>query len=308
MKEFMAQKVLITGGTGLIGKKLTTFLLKKGYEVAYLTRKKVNIPSVTVYEWDVKNNYIEAGALENTDYLIHLAGAGVADERWTEERKKEIFSSRTDSIELIARKFKELNIKPKSFVSASGSSFYGEDTGDLQHTEHSPPGKDFLSKVTIEWEKAADQIAALGVRTVKLRTGIVLSNDGGAVPKMAQPAKFGFGAPLGSGKQWLSWIHIDDLCALYIQCMENESWDGAYNAVATPPATNEYFTKLICKALDKPQWLPNVPAFALRLTFGEMANVVLGSNYVINQRIQDETDFQYQFPDLLDALKDVLKN
>ena len=303
----MAQKVLITGGTGLIGKRLTALLLQKGYEVAYLTRKKTKIPSVKVYEWDVKNKYIEAGALEDTDYLIHLAGAGVADERWTEERKKEIFSSRTDSIELISGKLKELDIKLKSFVSSSGSSYYGEDTGDIQHTEHSPPGKDFLSEVTIAWEKAADSVAALGIRTVKLRTGIVLSNDGGAVPKMAQPAKFGFGAPLGSGKQWLSWIHIDDLCQLYIQGMENESWSGAYNAVATPPATNEYFTQQICKALDKPQWLPNVPSFALRMVFGEMANVVLGSNYVINQRIQDETDFKFQFPDLLDALKDVFK-
>lgn len=302
----MAQKVLITGGTGLIGKRLTTLLLKKGYEVAYLTRKKSNIPSVKVYEWDVKNNYIEAGALENTTYLIHLAGAGVADEKWTEERKKEIFSSRTDSIELIARKLKEQKITPKSFISASGSSYYGEDTGDIQHTEMSPPGKDFLSEVTIKWEKAADCVKQLGVRTVKLRTGIVLSNDGGAVPKMAQPAKFGFGAPLGSGSQWLSWIHIDDLCRLYIECMEKDSWEGAYNAVAFPPATNEDFTKQICKALDKPQWLPNVPSFALRLVFGEMANVVLGSNYVINQRIKDETDFKYEFPDLLEALKDVL--
>lgn len=302
----MAQKVLITGGTGLIGKRLTTLLLKKGYEVAYLTRKKSNIPSVKVYEWDVKNNYIEAGALENTTYLIHLAGAGVADEKWTKERKKEIFSSRTDSIELIARKLKELKITPKSFISASGSSYYGEDTGDIQHTEMSPPGKDFLSEVTIKWEKAADSVKQLGIRTVKLRTGIVLSNDGGAVPKMAQPAKFGFGAPLGSGKQWLSWIHIDDLCRLYIECMEKDSWEGAYNAVAFPPATNEDFTKQICKALDKPQWLPNVPSFALRFVFGEMANVVLGSNYVINQRIKDETDFKYEFPDLLEALKDVL--
>ncbi|MBE9466281.1 TIGR01777 family oxidoreductase [Dyadobacter subterraneus] len=301
----MAQKVLITGGTGLIGKRLTTFLLKRGYEVAYLTREKSNIPFVKVYEWDVKNKYIEAGALENTYYLIHLAGAGVADEKWSEERKKEIFSSRTDSIELISRKLKQLNIKPKSFISASGSSYYGEDTGDIQHTEMSPPGKDFLSEVTVEWEKAADNVKQLGIRTVKLRTGIVLSNDGGAVPKMAQPAKFGFGAPLGSGKQWLSWIHIDDLCRLYIECMEKDSWEGAYNAVAFPPATNEDFTKQICKALDKPQWLPNVPSFALRLVFGEMANVVLGSNYVINQRIKDETDFKYDFPDLPEALKDV---
>ncbi|WP_159468783.1 TIGR01777 family oxidoreductase [Dyadobacter sp. 3J3] len=302
----MAQKVLITGGTGLIGKRLTTLLLKKGYRVAYLTRRPVEIPFVKVYEWDVKNNYIEAGALENTTYLIHLAGAGVADEKWTEERKKEIFSSRTDSIKLIARRLKDLKITPKSFISASGSSYYGEDTGDIQHTEMSPPGKDFLSEVTIEWEKAADTIKAFGVRTVKLRTGIVLSNDGGAVPKMAQPAKFGFGAPLGTGKQWLSWIHIDDLCRLYIESMEKDSWEGAYNAVAFPPATNEDFTKQICKALNKPQWLPNVPSFALRLVFGEMANVVLGSNYVINQRIKDETDFKYDFPDLLEALKDVL--
>ncbi|MCF0056647.1 TIGR01777 family oxidoreductase [Dyadobacter sp. CY356] len=302
----MAQKVVITGGTGLIGKRLTTLLLKKGYEVAYLSRRKIDIPFVKVFEWDVKNKYIEAGALKNTSYLIHLAGAGVADEKWTEDRKKQIFSSRTDSIELICQKLKQADIRPRSFISASGSSYYGEDTGDIQHTEMSPPGKDFLSEVTIEWEKAADSIKSLDVRTVKLRTGIVLSNDGGAVPKMALPAKFGFGAPLGTGKQWLSWIHIDDLCRLYIECMEKDSWEGAYNAVAFPPATNEDFTKQICKALNKPQWLPNVPSFALRLAFGEMANVVLGSNYVINQRIKDETDFKYEFPDLLEALKDVL--
>jgi len=302
----MAQKVVITGGTGLIGKRLTTLLLARGYEIAYLTRKKINIPSVDVFEWDVKNNYIETGALENTDFLIHLAGAGVADERWTEERKKEIYSSRTDTIELVARKLKELNITPKAFVSASGISYYGEDTGDLQHTEQTPSGKDFLSDVTVAWEKSADKIAALDIRTVKLRTGIVMSNEGGAVPKMAQPAKLGFGAPLGSGKQWLSWIHIDDMCRMYIEAMEKESWKGAYNAVAFPPVTNEDFTKLICKALDKPQWLPNVPAFALKLVFGEMANVVLGSSYIINQRIKEETDFIYQYPDLLEALKDIL--
>jgi uncharacterized protein (TIGR01777 family) len=303
----MAQKVLITGGTGLIGKRLTTLLLNKGYEVAYLTRKKINIPSVQVYEWDVKNNYIEAGALQGTDYLIHLAGANVAEGRWTEERKKEIFSSRTDSIKLIAKKLKELNLTPKSFVSASGSSYYGEDTGNIQHTESSPPGKDFLSEVTVQWEKAAQSITDLSVRTVILRTGVVLSLDGGAVPEMARPAKLGFGAPLGSGKQWISWIHIDDICRMYIESMENDSWNGVYNAVAFPPATNADFTKQLTKALKKPQWLPNVPSFALRLAFGEMANVVLGSNYIINQRIKEETDFKYEFPDLLQALKDVFR-
>jgi uncharacterized protein (TIGR01777 family) len=303
----MTQKVLITGGTGLIGKRLTEMLLKKGYEVAYLSRKKENIPSVKVYEWDVSKGYIEAGAIENTDHLIHLAGAGVADERWTEKRKQIIISSRVDSINLIARHLKEKNIQLSSFISASGSSYYGEDTGDIQHTEQSPAGHDFLSHVTLVWEKAADSIAEMGVRTVKLRTGIVISTKGGAIPKMALPSKFGFGAPLGSGKQWISWIHVDDLCNMYIRAMTDDSWHGAYNAVAAGPVTNEELTRQICEVLHKPQWLPNVPSFALRLAFGEMANVVLGSSYIVNKRIDTETDFTYQFGGLRKALEDVFK-
>ncbi|TDE13632.1 TIGR01777 family oxidoreductase [Dyadobacter psychrotolerans] len=301
----MGQKVLITGGTGLVGKRLTEMLLKKGYEVAYLSRKKENIPSVKVYEWNIDKGYIEDGAVENTDYLIHLAGAGVAEGRWTEERKKIIISSRVDSINLIAKKIKEKNIKLQSFISASGSSYYGEDTGDKQHTEESPAGNDFLSHVTVVWEKAADSITKLGVRTAILRTGIVLSTEGGAIPKMALPAKFGFGAPLGSGKQWISWIHLDDLCNMYINAMTNNSWHGPYNAVASGPVTNEELTRQICKTLGRPQWMPNVPSFALRLVFGEMANVVLGSNFVINKRVTAETDFKYQFTDLEKALEDV---
>lgn len=298
----MAERVLITGGTGLIGKRLTELLLLKGYEVALLSRKKEDIPSVRVFEWNVANGYVEDGALENTTYLIHLAGAGVADGRWTNERKKVIVTSRTETIGLVAKKMKEKGIVPKAFISASGSSYYGEDTGNEKHTEHSAPGSDFLSEVTVKWEKAADLVAAMGVRTVKLRTGVVLSEDGGALEKIAQPARLGFGASLGSGKQWMSWIHIDDVCGLYIAAMENEAWEGVYNAVTDAPVTNETLTKEICRALDKPQWLPNVPAFALRIAFGEMANVVLGSSYLINERIAAETDFEYKFPELTTAL------
>ena len=301
------KKVLITGGTGVIGTRLTQLLLEKGYQVAFLSRKKAQIPSVQVYEWDVSKDYIEAGALDNTDYLIHLAGAGVADERWTEERKKVIISSRTETIELIARELKKKNIQPTAFVSASGSSYYGEDSGDKRNTESSPPGNDFLSYVTVVWEKAADSIAAMGVRTVKLRTGIVVTNEGGAIPKMAAPAKLGFGAPLGSGKQWISWIHVDDLCNMYIEAMENNSWEGAYNAITAEPVTNEELTKQICIALGKPQWLPNVPAFGLKLVFGQMASVVLGSSYLVNERIAKETDFNYKFSELDEALADVFK-
>jgi NAD dependent epimerase/dehydratase family enzyme len=155
----MGKKVLITGGTGLIGKRLTELLLKKGYEVAYLSRKKKLIPSVEVFEWDVNKGYIENGALDHVHFLIHLAGAGVADERWTDERKKIIVSSRTDSIKLIADQLKNQSARPIAFVSSSGSSYYGEDTGNVQNTENSPAGNDFLSDVTVQWEKAADSLS-----------------------------------------------------------------------------------------------------------------------------------------------------
>ncbi|WP_439557214.1 TIGR01777 family oxidoreductase [Dyadobacter sp.] len=298
----MGKKVLITGGSGLIGRRLTQLLLAKGYEVAYLSRGKKTIPSVKVFQWDIAKNYIEEGALENTHFLIHLAGTGVAEKRWTEEQKKSIISSRVDTIQLIAQKLKEKNIRPAAFASASGS----EDSGDVKNTEDFPPGNDFLSHVTIEWEKAADKITELGVRTLKLRTGIVLSNEGGALKQIAAPARFGFGAPLGSGKQWISWIHVDDLCNMYIESLENDNWQGAYNAI-TDAVTNEEFTKEICKVLNKPQWAPHVPAFALRLAFGEMANVVLGSSYLIAKRIKEETDFKYQYPGLRKSLEEILK-
>ncbi len=299
----MGKKVLITGGTGLIGKRLTQMLLEKGYEVAFLSREKANIPSVQVFEWDINKGYIEEGALENLHFLVHLAGTNVGEGRWTEERKKSILESRTESIRLIARKLVEKHVKPAAFVSASGISYYGQDTGDARNTENTLAGNDFLSHVSVEWEKAADEIAASGVRTVKLRTGIVISKAGGAIPKMALPARFGVGAPLGSGKQWMSWIHLDDMCRLYIEALENDNWQGTYNAVAAPPVTNEELTKAICKVLNRPQWFPNVPAFALKLAFGEMAAVVLGGNYVVNERIVHETEFEYRYRKLEDALK-----
>ncbi len=299
-------KVLITGGTGLIGTRLTQLLLNRNYKVAYLSRSNSEIPNVEVFKYDTQKNYLDERAFEGVTHLIHLAGAGVADKRWTKHRKEVIISSRTETIGLLAAYLKKSKHPLKSFVSASGSSYYGEDTGETKQVETSSPGSDFLSKVTVLWEEAADKIQQLGIRTVKLRTGVVLSEHGGAIPKIAQPACFGLGAPLGSGQQWMSWIHIDDLCRLYIQALENENWTGAYNAVATLPVRNKDLTSKICKVLNKPQFLPSVPSFALRLAFGEMANVVLGSSYLINQRIAEETSFTYFFDDLEVALKDVL--
>jgi len=304
----MSKTVLITGGTGMIGSRLTTLLLEKGYEVSYLSRKKEPIPNVKVYKWDVTKGIIEEEALAKADYLIHLAGAGIADQRWTRARQQEIITSRTQSIELIARHLQGRPYKLKAFVSSSATGFYGANTGDIRLTEETRSGTDFLSHVTRSWENASELIQNVGVRTTKLRVGVVLSTEGGALPKIAAPIRWGVGSPLGSGKQWVSWIHIEDLCKMYIEALENEKWSGIYNAVAPTPVTNEDLTSQIAKVLKRPLWLPNVPSFALKILFGQMADVVLGSNYVVNDRIAKTTDFTYSFESVSAALQDLLKS
>jgi uncharacterized protein (TIGR01777 family) len=302
----MSKTVLITGGTGLVGSRLTELLLAKGYKVSYLSRRKENIENVKVYRWDVQKGYIEDGALETADYIVHLAGAGIADERWTDRRKQEIIESRTKSIELIAKELQSRPLKVKACVSASGIGFYGADTGNEHLSEDAATGTDFIAHVTRSWETAVDLVANVGIRTVKLRTGIVLSDKGGALPKMAQTIRLNVGAPLGSGKQWISWIHIDDLCGLFIAALENERWSGIYNAVAPNPVTNSDFTRQISEILDKYLWLPNVPALSLKLLLGEMAELVLGGNYVLNDKINLETDFEYKYFDIKLALNNIL--
>lgn len=298
----MAETVLITGGTGMIGQRLTQLLLAKGYQVAYLSREQQSIPNVKTYRWNIEKKFLEEGALREVDYIVHLAGAGIADQRWSSKRKQEIIKSRTQSIELIARRLQERPYNVKACVSASGIGFYGADTGDTRVSEQSVSGSDFVAHVTRHWEKSVELIDTMGIRTVKLRTGIVLSTEGGALPKMALPVQWGVGAPLASGKQWISWIHIDDLCRLYIEAMENPQWHGIYNAVASTPVTNETFTRQVAEVLHRPLWLPNIPSVVLKTLFGEMSSLVIGGNYVINQRIKAETNFIFQFNDLKIAL------
>jgi uncharacterized protein len=314
------QNVLITGGSGLIGTRLSEILLEKGFSVSHLGRKaaglgdpvntshgaKAKNTAIKMYSWDVEKGIIDAKALLEADYIIHLAGAGIADENWSDARKKEIIESRTKSIGLITKTLKTIPHHVKSFISASGIGFYGADTGDEHISEQHTAGTDFVAECCIQWEAAADEIQALGIRTVKLRTGIVLSDRGGALPKLTQPVRWGVGAALGTGKQWQSWIHLDDLCELYIKALKDESMTGFYNAVAPNPVTNYELTKLSAEVLKRPFWMPNVPAFALKLVFGEMAIIVLGGNYILNKRIQLETDFQYKFTEVKGALADLL--
>ncbi len=297
--------ILITGGTGMIGHRLTELLLAKGHKVSYLSRKKDKLPNIEVFQWDIQKGYIEEGALEKADYVVHLAGAGIADERWSDERKKEIIDSRIAPIELINNYLQEKNIQLKGFISASAIGIYGGDTGDVRLDESSVLGNDFLAECTKLWEIHAKKIKN-AARIVSIRIGIVLSEKGGALPKLIQPIRLGFGAALGNGKQFMSWIHVDDLCGVFVKAIEDEKMQGAYNAVAPNPVTNQAMTSVAAKVLNRPLWLPNIPSFALKLVFGEMGIVVTGGNFVLNKRLSQETNFQYKFTNIKDALSDLL--
>jgi len=297
---------LITGGTGLVGRHLTRLLLSKGHKVSLLSRKKENIPGVKVYLWDIEKGLIDNDALKDIDYIIHLAGAGIADKRWTDKRKQEIIESRVKPIQMLDKHLKEQGSKLKAFISASGVGYYGGDTGETRLDESSPVGNDFLGTCVKIWEAETEKFTQ-AERTVSLRTGIVLSEKGGALPKLAQPIKLGVGSPLGSGKQWMSWIHIDDLCQLYLQVVEDDKMYGAYNAVAPTPARNEEITRVAAEVLKRPLWAPNVPAFIMKLLLGELAVAVLGGNYVKNKRVSEELSFSYQFTTIKAALEDLLR-
>jgi len=297
--------ILITGGTGMIGHRLTELLLAKGHKVSYLSRKKEKMPKVEVFQWDIQKGYIEEGALEAADYVVHLAGAGIADKRWTDERKKEIIDSRIQPIELINSYLQKNNIQLKGFISASAIGIYGGDTGDIRLDENSELGNDFLAECTKLWEIHAKKVTNTA-RIVNVRIGIVLSEKGGALPKLVQPIRLGFGAALGSGKQFMSWIHVDDLCEIFVKAIEDDTMQGPYNAVAPNPVTNQEMTSVAAQVLKKPLWLPNVPSFALKLVFGEMGIVVTGGNFVLNKRLSKETDFQYKFTNIKETLNDLL--
>ncbi|HAS41906.1 MAG TPA: TIGR01777 family protein [Microscillaceae bacterium] len=301
----MGKKILITGGTGLIGKRLTQFLLEKDYTVRYLSRSKRAIKDVEVYEWHPDEGTIDKAAFADIDGIVHLAGAGVADKRWTDSRKKEILESRTQSTELLATTIDALGIHPKAFVSASAIGYYGIDTGEQLLDESSKVGSDFLADVTSKWEESAEGFIKKGIRTVKVRVGVVLSTESGALPKLLQPIRLGLGAPLGSGKQYLSWIHIDDIARIFLYALENEQLQGAYNGVAPHPVTNTEMTKMVASVIHRPAFLPNVPSFMLKMMLGEMASIVIDGNRVSSKKIAN-SGFEFKFPDLKKALEQLL--
>jgi len=301
----LTNSVLITGASGLVGSRLTELLTQKGYRVSHLGRKK-RTGTIPSFVWNVERGELDAAALQNIDVIIHLAGTGVADKRWNAEHKKDILESRTKSGTLLFEALKNNSHHVKTVISASGIGYYGYQNSPIPLSEESLPGDDFLAQVVVDWEKSVDAIQSLGIRVVKIRIGIVLSGKGGALVEIARPVRLGVGSPLGSGKQMMSWIHLDDTCEIFIKAVEEQSMTGSYNAVAPHPATNQEITRQIGKVLKRPLWLPHVPAFVLRVVVGEMASVVLNGAIISSEKIQ-MTGFQFQFPQLDKALENLLR-
>lgn len=299
----MKEVLVITGANGSVAKVLYE-KLKNDFIIRFLTREKKH---ENEYLWDVKNQIIEDRVFENVSHIIHLAGANISEGRWTKERKEEIISSRIDSAKLILNTLERRNKKIKSFISASAVGIYGAQTTDKIFAETDKKGNDFLSEVVNLWEKVADEFAEKGIaqRVVKIRTGIVLSEKDGALAKMVQPIKMGIGSPIGTGKQYMPWIHIDDICAIYEFALKNKQLHGAYNSAASEEIQNKMFTKKIATILKKPLFLPNIPGFVMKLLFGELAVVLLEGSRVTNKKLLEE-GFVFKYPNLDDALKNLL--
>lgn len=284
----------------MIGRALTSHLQQHGYEVAWLSRKSNK--KQKVFLWDMDNGTLEDEALHWCDGIIHLAGAGVADKRWTDKRKTQILESRTQSSRLLFESIQKLDRRPEVFVSASAVGYYGFDTGRELIHEESPKGADFLAEVVARWEEEVLKIQTLGVRTVLLRTGTVLDKKGGALREMLKPP---VAAPLGSGRQYMSWIHLQDLAALYHFALSHPL-TGIYNAVAPHPVSNKQLTELAAKEKGKPFVPVPVPAFLLRVVLGELADMVIGGSKVSSNKIEGE-GFTFRFPFVKEALKDIYK-
>lgn len=302
----MKKNVLISGGSGFIGKHLTHLLLGKGYAVSILSRsQKQNKEDVFYYQWDVSTGFIEEDAVLKADYVIHLAGENIAEKPWTAERKEAIVQSREQSIRLIYNVLKKNHKKLDAFISASGVGIYGALNGEEVCAENRPPENDFLGITCQKWEAAADIISDLGIRVVKIRTGLVLGKEDGFLKKLSPVFKFRLGSALGSGKQYMPWIHVDDLCGIYLEALNNSTMNGAYNAAVHDNTTNAVFSKTLAKIYGYSVWLPNVPAFLIKLALGEMGQIILTGRRVSSEKIE-KTGFKFKFSSLEQALRDCL--
>jgi uncharacterized protein len=303
----MKKNVLITGGSGFIGKKMTNLLIKNGFCVSILTRNDYkNTPDVTYYKWNLDSKTIDENAVLNADYMLHLAGEGIAEKRWTTYRKKAIVDSRVESVQLIYQVLKNNNKTLEAFVSASGVGIYGALNSEAICTEETSPANDFLGNTCVKWEQAVDAVGNLNIRTVKIRTGLVMGKNDGFLKKLIPVFKYKLGSVLGSGKQYMPWIHVEDLCQMYLQAIQNNLMFGAYNGAVNDGTNNEIFSKTLANCFGYKIWLPNLPAFFIKLLLGEMAQILLTGQRVSSDKIE-KAGFVFKYKILKETLVDCLK-
>ncbi len=299
-------KILIAGATGLIGKSLVERCMEEGILVNYLTTRKEKIktePNIQGYYWNPSKGIIDVKALDGVISVVNLAGASIS-KRWTPSYKRTILKSRTEPAQLLLKVLKESTNTVTQYISASGISIYPSSLDELYTEKNTKIASSFLGKIVQVWEASADTFSTIGIKVSKVRTGIVLSTEGGALPQMVKPIKMGVGAPLGNGEQWQSWIHINDIVGIYMHLLKNDL-SGVFNAVSPNPVTNKRLTHMIADILDKNLWMPNVPAFLLRLVLGKRASLALESQLVSAEKIQ-ESGYNFEYVNPENALSDLL--
>lgn len=299
-------KILITGGSGAIGSRLIPKLQANGHEVIIIGRSKHENLAVSSFVWDLDEKTMNEAALRDVTHIIHLAGAGIADKPWSSARKHEIVESRVRPLQLMANVLQKRNQRIKAIISSSAVGYYGAKTSDKIYTEEDGAATDFLGTTCKMWEDAVQFFKPVANREVRIRTGVVLMKESGALPKLIAPVKFGFGAAVGSGDQWMPWIHIDDLVAIYLRAVEDPNMNGAYNAVAAEHIGQTRFIQKAGRVLSRPVFLPPVPKFMVKAVLGEMSKVVTEGSRVSSQKLID-LGFEFQYPQLRPALNQLLK-
>jgi uncharacterized protein (TIGR01777 family) len=294
MKKKLMAKILITGGSGLIGTRLSKMLLQQGHQPAWLSRNAKPAGPVQMFEWNIEKKQVDKKAFEDTEVVIHLAGAGIADKRWTKRYKQEIINSRVKSAAVICETLLSGEYPVKKVIGASAVGYYGAVPTKREFTETDAPGHDFLSQVCIKWENSYQPLVNAGIPVVVLRTAVVLAKNGGAYNKMRPVFALGLGAPVAPGRQAFPWIHIDDLCRLYIKASLDNNMRGVFNAVAPQQLTNREFSAALAKSLGKPFFMPAVPALFLRLALGELSSTLTTGVSISSGKVL-ETGFEFQY-------------